>query len=439
MAHGLVDGGRTERRHPNHGRQRKWFVPLLAIPTMSQSTVSPAQPQPAFLRNVGLLYAIRVLFWAHFFGAVMTQFFTEWGGLKLSQVFYLNAWFMLCSFLLEVPTGAIADFFGRKVSLALGGLVAAGGAILYASEPSLVRFVLAEAALAVAFTLHSGADEALLYDSLKAAGNEAAGVRVLARLEACKLIGINLGTLAGAWIAATWGLAAPMRAYAVPVMAVTVLSLFLREAPTGATAASRGNYRKILTAGGRFFWSHPALRRLSLELAVTNALAWAIIWLYQPLLQQCGLPLKWFGVVHASACLAQVGFLSQVERLTRWFGSRRRLLLISTVVAGVAMLLLAWLRWLPLVLPLIVIAFAFSLPRVAIYSAQFNALIPSAERATVLSFGSMIRTLAIVVLNPLTGLMADRSLALAFAVLGGLLTVLPWWSRVEDDGKPVAG
>jgi MFS family permease len=389
--------------------------------------------RPLFRRNIPLLYAIRVLFWAHFFGAVMVPFFTEWGGLKLSQVFYLNAWFMLCSFVLEVPTGVIADFFGRKISLALGGLVAAGGALLYASGPSWMRFALAEAALAVAFTLHSGADEALIYDSLKADDNEAAAVRVLARLEACKLIGINLGTLTGSWIAVTWGLTAPMRAYALPALAVCGLSLFLREAPTGAVATTRKHYLRILKTGGRFFWSHAALRRLSLELAVTNALAWGIIWLYQPLLQQSGLALKWFGVIHATACVAQVGFLSQVERLTKLCGSRRRLLLASTLTAGIAMLLLAWVRWLPAVVPLILVAFAFSLPRVAIYSAQFNTLIPSAERATVLSFGSMIRTLAIVVISPLTGLLADHSLALAFAVLGGLLVVLPWLSRADDQ------
>lgn len=396
-------------------------------------TNSPVRSSaPNFRRNVPLLYAIRVLFWAHFFGAVMVPFFTQWGGLTLAQVFNLNAWFMLCSFLLEVPTGTIADFFGRKISLALGGLVAAGGALLYVSEPSWVRFALAETALAAAFTLHSGADEALLYDSLKADGDESAAVRVLGRLEACKLIGINLGTLAGSWIAATWGLTAPMRAYALPALAVFGLSLFLREAPTGAATATRKRYLRLLADGGRFFWSHAALRRLSLELAVTNALAWAIIWLYQPLLQRSGMALKWFGVIHAAACLAQVGFLSQVERLTQLCGSRRRLLLASTVAAGAAMVLLAWIRWLPALVPLLLVAFACSLPRVAIYTAQFNTLIPSAERATVLSFGSMIRTLAIVVLNPLTGLMADHSLALALAVLGGLLIVLPWFSRADD-------
>ncbi len=410
-------------------------------PALSTSPDAVLRAERALRRNVPLLYLIRTLFWAHFFGAVMVPFFTQWGGLKLSQVFYLNAWFMLCSFLLEVPTGTVADFLGRKFSLALGGLFAAAGAWVYVSEPSWIRFAMAEFLLAVAFTLHSGADEALLFDTLKAADQESAAVRVLGRLEACKLLGINLGTLAGAWIGATWGVTAPMKIYSLPVFLVALLSLGLIEAPTSGEKPTRRSYAKILMEGGRYFLTHPVLRLLSLDLAVTNALAWAIIWLFQPVLQACGMPLQYFGMVHAGSCLAQILFLSQVDRLIALAGSRRRLLVVSTVVAGSAMLLLAWIRWLPLVVPLIFIAFAFSLPRVTIYTAHFNTLIPSDKRATVLSCASMVRTLAIVVVSPMVGWTADRSIGLALGIVGTLLCLIPLGSRVEErhlEGGTVA-
>ena len=410
-------------------------------PALSTSPDAVLRAERALRRNVPLLYLIRTLFWAHFFGAVMVPFFTQWGGLKLSQVFYLNAWFMLCSFLLEVPTGTVADFLGRKFSLALGGLFAAAGAWVYVSEPSWIRFAMAEFLLAVAFTLHSGADEALLFDTLKAADQESAAVRVLGRLEACKLLGINLGTLAGAWIGATRGVTAPMKIYSLPVFLVALLSLGLIEAPTSGEKPTRRSYAKILMEGGRYFLTHPVLRLLSLDLAVTNALAWAIIWLFQPVLQACGMPLQYFGMVHAGSCLAQILFLSQVDRLIALAGSRRRLLVVSTVVAGSAMLLLAWIRWLPLVVPLIFIAFAFSLPRVTIYTAHFNTLIPSDKRATVLSCASMVRTLAIVVVSPMVGWTADRSIGLALGIVGTLLCLIPLGSRVEErhlEGGTVA-
>ena len=87
----------------------------------------------AYAFNLPKLFAIRLLFWMHFFAAVLVPFFTDWGGITLQQVFFLNAWFFLCSFLFEVPTGAVADFLGRKWSLALGSAVAVSGLLLYAA------------------------------------------------------------------------------------------------------------------------------------------------------------------------------------------------------------------------------------------------------------------------------------------------------------------
>lgn len=385
-----------------------------------------------FLGNLWRLYVIRGLFWAHFWSAVLGPFFTDWGHLKLSQILHLNSWFMFCSFALEVPTGVVADFFGRKTSLALGGVVAAAGVLVYASAPSLVCFVIGELLLAIAFTLHSGADEAVAYDSLKASGEAGRAVSVLSRMEACKLGGIQLGTLVGMYLANLGGLALPMRAFAIPALLVSGLAMTLREAPTTGTAPSRQNYLGLLKEGAKYFRSHAILRLFTLELAVTNALAWAIIWLYQPLLTSRGFPVRHLGWVHAAACLGQIGFLSQVGHLERWMGSRRRLLIATTFLAGIAMMVMGLAHsWFVLV-PAILAAFSLSLPRVAVYGAHLNVFIPSEQRATVLSFVSMSRTLAIVVLNPFTGWCADFSLPLTLVALGFLLCCVTWFSRIEE-------
>lgn len=63
-----------------------------------------------------------------FFSAVLIPFFTKWGGISMTQVQLLQSWFMLWIFIMEVPTGAIADFFGRKHSLCLGTIIIASGA-----------------------------------------------------------------------------------------------------------------------------------------------------------------------------------------------------------------------------------------------------------------------------------------------------------------------
>lgn len=82
-----------------------------------------------YASNLPKLYAIRLLFWMHFFSAALVPFYTDWGGITLQQVFLLNAWFFLCNFLFEVPIGTVADFVGRKWSLALGSGVAVAAPI----------------------------------------------------------------------------------------------------------------------------------------------------------------------------------------------------------------------------------------------------------------------------------------------------------------------
>lgn len=80
----------------------------------------------------------------------------------------------------------------------------------------------------------------------------------------------------------------------------------------------------------------------------------------------------------------------------------------------------------------IVVAFTFGLTRVPIFSSYLNKYIPSDKRATVLSMTSMLRTLAIVIMNPLTGFFAERWLSWTLLALGAALVVFPVFSRVEE-------
>jgi Major Facilitator Superfamily. len=388
--------------------------------------------QHGYAANLWKLKGIRLFFWMHFFAAVLIPFYTEWGGLKLSDVLFINSWFMLWNFLLEVPTGTVADFLGRRVSMMAGSAIAAAAALLYVSRPAFATFLAAEILFAAAYTLHSGADEALAYDSLKAAGRESDAKRTLAAMESFKLGGIVVATVVGGFIAGAFGYDAPMRFYVLPALAAFALACTLKEPPTREAGAPRPGYAAILREGGRFFAASPVLVLLTAELAFSNALAWGLIWLFQPLLAGAGLPVAYYGVVHAAACGGQIVFLSNVERLEGLVGSKRRLLVYSTLIAGGAYVLLGLVDTLAAVAVLIVAGLTFSLPRIPIFSAYMNRYIPSDKRATVLSLTSMCRTLAIVVINPLIGLLADWSVAYTMMILGAALMTVGLFSRIEQ-------
>lgn len=389
--------------------------------------------QIGLARNLPKLVLFRACFWMHFLSAVIVPFYTEWGGLTLAQVLSMNAWFMAWNFALEVPTGAVADVFGRKWSMVLGALCAAGAAMLYIATRSVAVFLLAEVLYAVAYTLVSGAEDAVAYDTLLELGTPERAPRVVSHLESSKLVGIIVGALAGSMIAARWGVAAPMAAQAIPALLGAAVAATLVEPVAHHAAAPPTGYTRMLFAGVRRLAAHPTLRLLAFDMVAINAVAWVIIWLYQPLCQAAGLDPLWFGTVHAAMCVAQIAVLQWADRIEGWLGSARRWLVLSAVLTGVALVVVGVSRSLPIVIAACFAVEAFGLTRGARFQAYLNHHIASAERATVLSTVSMLRTIALVIGQLVTGQMTRWSLHGTVVVLGVIAVVLALGSRVQDD------
>ncbi len=394
--------------------------------------------QRAPAQNVWKMYAVRFFFWTHFVSSVLIPFFQDWGGLDFSQILLLNAWFWAWNFLLEVPTGTVADFWGRRASVALSFVVATAGVLIYVSRPSFAVFLVAEVFLACSMTLLSGADEALVYDSLKELEKdperlaERAGPTI-ARLESFKLGGILLGALLGSVIAARFGLTMPLKSQLVPLALGFLVALTLHEPPRKEDEEGSEPYLRILTSGVRYFVGHPVLRVLTFDMVLLGALAFMVIWLYQPFLARAGMPMAWYGTVHAAMVVAQILLLSNAAWLERLLGSQKRLLWVGPVVAGMAFIVLGATRFLPVVVVAIVVAAGFGLSRPALFGAYLNQHIPSEKRATVLSTVSMVRTIGIAVLNPIVGFFADRSLTATMIGLGVAMLVLTLVSGVEEE------
>jgi len=391
---------------------------------------------PAKLRaNLWKLKAVRIFFWMHFFAAVLVPFYMEGAGLSLSQVLFLNSWFMFWNFALEVPTGTVADYFGRKWSMALGAIVAALASLMYASGMDFLTFLVGEVLLAAAYTLQSGADEALAYDTLKAMNQEEKAKGLFSQMESFKLGGIIIGSLCGGFIAAKWGLPAPLIAYAIPALLCFFIAISLYEPPP-VFAEDRPllklGYFELMRQGVSYFKGHRVLMLLTAEICVTHALAWSLIWLYQPLLSRAGVDIRMFGVVHALACAGQIVLLNTHQYLENWFGSKRLVLLFCSFVTGLAFIDLAFLDSKGLIVLAIVVAFSFSLPRVILFSAYMNKYIPSDKRATVLSVTSMWRTFAIVISNLLIGQLADWNLHHTLLMVGIAILLLTLLSRIEE-------
>jgi MFS family permease len=360
-------------------------------------------------------------------------FFRDWGGLDLGQILLLNAWFMFWNCVLEVPTGAVADRFGRRVSLLLGLAVGTAATLIFVAAPRLGVFLLAEVAMALAYTLISGADEALLYDSLVAAERTHEAKRAIARLESAKLLGIVLGALGGAALTHALPLRGILALQAVPMACAAGVALFLVEPPSSERAAGRASLLRVAREGLGLVLASPALRRLALDLVPVGALSFLVIWLYQPLLETAGIPLGAFGPVHVALALGQIAVLHGAGRLEDLLGSRRRVLFACALVAGLGWIALGFARSAWLVVPLVVVVASFGLARGPLLGASLHRHIPGERRATALSGISMLRTLAIVIANGAAGLGARASLSGTALGIGVALVALAFAARAREE------
>jgi MFS family permease len=380
--------------------------------------------------NVRKLYLFKFFQSMHLFGGVLIPFFTSWGKISYLQITLLQAWFVLWVTLLEVPTGAVADRFGRKTSIFLGALTIIAAAVIYSSSPSFPIFLIGEFLWALSTALISGADQALLYDSLKIAGREKESKNILGRYHAIGLWGIAIGAPIGSWIGATFGLQYSVRAMAIPFFAASMIALTLQE--YRHHKQEEENYLTTLLHGTNYFLRHPVLRILAMDALIISALSFFIVWTYQPVILELGLPLAFLGIIHGVCVLFEIMVSGSFEKLEKFSGSKLRYTFISALLIAAGLIVLSLSRSLILAILASIIVFAFGFTRGVLFSNYMNKHIESKNRATVLSAISMFGTLARTILYPFIGLMMEYSVNMTLLLLGVMVIVVSSVSRVEE-------
>jgi MFS family permease len=387
-----------------------------------------------YRRNVAKMYAYQFFFNMYFISAVIVPFFVGWGGLKFSQIFYINAWFHFWSFLLEIPTGTVADFFGRRISLIYAPIVCIAGAIVYTSYPHIAIFLIGEVIWAVSYTLASGSDVALIYDSLKESGETKRSKAVISRLESFKLAGIVVGALLGAVFAKLINARVAFLLMVIPFSISLIIALSLKEPPTtDSPVENKEPYLKILSSGVRYFAGHRILKILTLDMVVVNALSFMIIWFYQQLLIRSGVDIVYFGVVHSAMAVGQILIISNFGVLERILGRKKRLLFFSAIAAGCLFILLGLTTLAAVVIPAIILAAGFGLSRGPLFTSYMNKFIPSNKRATILSTTSMFRTFSIVIANLTAGTLAGWSVSNSLMILGTVIIIFSFFSKIREE------
>lgn len=377
-----------------------------------------------------------------FFGGVMVPFLTTWGGISFTQMMFLQAWFSFCLFVAEIPTGAVADFLGRKYSLMLGGLFGSVAMLVYSARPAFVNFLFAEFAFALAMSLTSGADQALLYDSLKEHGKHSQGKKIIGLAHSVHLIAMLVASPLGGLMAKHWGLNMPIALTAIPLALSMIIASLLREPAKFDQQIESLRYWQIVKDGSLFFFKNKQLLAMVLEGVIVASTAHFVVWLNQPLLAEAGLDVAYFGLVNSAMIAVEVAvssnfalidaFLAKVSAnyLKNFYNLAKKHQLKSSIfwrllpfeinyanlsfcIVTLAFILALFSRQ---VLPLLLfamIAGGFGYTRLIYLSASLHELIPSSKRATVISSLSMFRRFFQMFLDPVIGVLMDIRLRLA--------------------------
>ena len=368
-----------------------------------------------------------------FYTAVLVPFYTDWGHISLAQVQFLQAWMMFWAVLLEVPTGVIADRFGRKYSTALGCFFAFISTVLYGTVPLFEFFLIAEFLTALAIALISGASEALLYDSLQEQKEEESFKVIAAKSASIGSFAAILSAPLGGIIAAQYGLNAPMLLNSIPMLLAIFIIMSATEPKIAYQNKVDRKYLKIGVKGLIYLFRHPFLKRITLNAILVYLPAYFLIWLYQPLLQQLLFPIVYFGIVRAVFSLAALGTTWNITLTEKLFGTTKRFLLFSGLLSILPLFLLALFPSVAMVFVSIIFVSAFAVSRFSRLNAINHHYIPSEHRATILSGISMLQRVVFVVLNPIVGAIADYSLSYSFIFVGILALFGLVLFRLPDD------
>ncbi len=392
---------------------------------------------PSYQGNIPKFFIYRILYNFMLFLPVWVVFMQDKFGLNLTEVTLNDSAFWITMALTEVPTGAVADTWGRKQSQMIGMVIATGSILAFALAPVYSLVLLANSLWAFGITFMSGADLALFYDTLRELGREEEYPKYRGRLQASVLVSIAVSSVLGGLIGEI-SLVSTFTITAGLMVLATGFLLLLKEPPREKDAESGENlsYLKTLQVTFGAVRSQPELLFALLFSNILPLLGGAIqVTFMQPYAMSIGLPVAALGVIALGLRASQfVGALS-TQRFIQWFGEWGWLRIAPVlVVAGV--LSLGLFESLAGIVLFALTGFASAATRPLMERIILRKT-PGAVRATILSVDSLFYWILLAFVGPVIGMIADRyDLQVAFSSVSVflgimLLLVLLLWGRVK--------
>jgi MFS family permease len=384
---------------------------------------------------------------ASFIWGINTLFLLD-AGLSNLEAFAANAFFTAGMVVFEVPTGVVADTWGRRTSYLLGTVTLSGSTFLYwalwvAGAP-FWSWAVVSMLLGLGFTFFSGAVEAWLVDALHYAGHDGGLETVLGRGQMIGGAAMLGGSVAGGVIAQATSLGVPFLLRVGVLLAMFAVAYRLMHdlgfAPVKVGGPLQAT-REVFDASLEHGLGNPPVRWMMLAAPFASGVGFYTFYALQPfLLELYGDPDAYAVAGLAAAIVAGAQILGgyAAPRIRGLFAKRTTALILGGAASALILALPGSVGsfWLALfLLVLWALIFAADMP---IRQAYLNDMIPSQQRATVLSFDSLMGSSGGVVIQPVLGKTADVYGYATSFVVGSVfqLAAVPFLVRSRREGAP---
>jgi MFS family permease len=381
-------------------------------------------------RNITALYVVKIAKWLNLVMPVVVLFYKS-NGMSMQEIFTLKAIYSFTLMFFEIPTGYFADLVGRKKSILSGSVLGMAGYLIYSFSNGFNQFIIAEVALGISLSLVSGADSAMLFDTLRAGGKISKYIRLEGKIT-------SMGNFAEAIAGITGGLLAVISLrtpffFQVAIASIAIpAAIALREPPLSSSAMRMG-LREVLKVIRVSVVHNKKLSSAIMLSAVIGVSTLTMAWFTQPYFILADLKTGWFGIAWAilNAAVGIAAFYAW--RLEERLGSKLTVIMIATALASAYI----FISFLPIMAGFVLLLVYYIFRGLATPTLRnyINRLTDSGVRATVLSVRNFIIRLLFTIFGPLFGWFSDAyslqkallAAGLIFGLLSGIATYFFIW------------
>jgi MFS family permease len=352
-------------------------------------------------------------------------------GLSNFEAFAANAFFTLGMVLFEIPTGVVADSWSRRASYLLGtitlSLTTFAYYLMWHWHVPFVGWAIASLFIGLGFSFFSGAVEAWLVDALTFAKHKGSLESVFGRGQMVSGVAMLVGSVSGGFIAAHTNIGVPFLFRAgLLVLLFVAAAVFMKD--WGFTPEKHGSYgkavRHILQASITYGLKNPPVRWLMLSSIFTAGVGFYAFYALQPYLLHLYGDSQAYSVAGLAAalvaCSQMIGGML-AGKIARLAPQRTTIIMSMTAVSCLVLICLGFTHNFYVALALVAVwgmSFAATSP---VRQAYLNGMIPSKQRATVLSFDSLVGDVGSSGAQPALGKAADVYSYGTSLLFGGVL------------------